>query len=114
MYVYSNSVHLLYSCPETNEECLRLAVSFVKIIYWLLIVVTRLLKLCIEVCRLQKCTLHMLHVATCLYKDKVRFSKNKSECNSSNINNVPYRCSLKENQISVIWPQHIPSQIQDC
>ncbi|XP_073238709.1 mediator of RNA polymerase II transcription subunit 24-like [Porites lutea] len=40
------------SCPETNEECLRLAVSLVKVIYWLLIVVTRLLKLCIEsLCR---------------------------------------------------------------
>ena len=39
----------LFSCPERDEECLKLAVSLVKIVYWLLIVVTRLLKLCIEV-----------------------------------------------------------------
>ena len=43
---------ICFSCPETNAECLRLAVSLVKVIYWLLIVVTRLLKLCIEVCML--------------------------------------------------------------
>lgn len=42
----------LFSCPERDGECLKLAVSLVKIVYWLLIVVTRLLKLCIEVCGL--------------------------------------------------------------
>ena len=39
----------VFSCPERDKECLKLAVSLVKIVYWLLIVVTRLLKLCIEV-----------------------------------------------------------------
>ncbi|XP_074614500.1 mediator of RNA polymerase II transcription subunit 24-like isoform X1 [Acropora palmata] len=36
------------SSPDTDEECLKFAVSLVKIVYWLLIVVTRLLKLSIE------------------------------------------------------------------
>ena len=39
----------LLSCPEKDEDCLKLAVSLVKIVYWILIVDTRLLKLCIEV-----------------------------------------------------------------
>ncbi|KAJ7336610.1 Mediator of RNA polymerase II transcription subunit 24 [Desmophyllum pertusum] len=40
------------SRPDRDEECLKLAVSLVKIVYWLLIVVTRLLKLCLESMRL--------------------------------------------------------------
>ena len=66
--LFSNFV--CFSCPETNEECLRLAVSLVKVIYWLLIVVTRLLKLCIEVCILccfASSCLHTAHFLLYLY-----------------------------------------------
>ena len=49
-YVYEIMIFSLFcSSPDTDEECLKFAVSLVKIVYWLLIVVTRLLKLSIEV-----------------------------------------------------------------
>lgn len=49
-YVYEIMICSLFcSSPDTDEECLKFAVSLVKIVYWLLIVVTRLLKLSIEV-----------------------------------------------------------------
>ena len=51
----------LQSGPDSDEECLQLAVSFIKILYWLLIVSTRLLKLCIEVCKLYLCTPYLKH-----------------------------------------------------
>ena len=48
--VYEVMIFFLFcSSPDTDEECLKFAVSLVKIVYWLLIVVTRLLKLSIEV-----------------------------------------------------------------
>ncbi|KAL9983787.1 hypothetical protein ACROYT_G006017 [Oculina patagonica] len=56
------------SCPEKDEECLKLAVSLVKIVYWILIVVTRLLKLCLESLRLSggaDLPFHLSNVGKC-------------------------------------------------
>ncbi|CAH3122935.1 unnamed protein product [Pocillopora meandrina] len=56
------------SGPDSDEECLQLAVSFIKILYWLLIVSTRLLKLCIESIRLSggiNLLFHLANIGKC-------------------------------------------------